>query len=112
MLCTKFQEASIDTELLMRFLMQAKGSESKGFFKQNWCGRALRLSTLFYYKTYKKIYLSSVLFLFFRMGACLHVGQTCMRYRKRISDISPGLVTNNKGYLSKRKCHSDCRKEQ
>ena len=34
--------------------LPAKGKESKGFFKKNWCGRALRLSMLFYYKTYKK----------------------------------------------------------
>ena len=34
--------------------LPAKVKESKGFFEQNWRGGALRLSMLFYYKTYEK----------------------------------------------------------
>ena len=32
-----------------------------------------------------------VCFLFFCMGSC-HVASACMRYRRRINDISPGLI--------------------
>ena len=52
--------------------LPAKGKESKGFFKQNCCGRALRLSMLFCYKTYKKYFDLQFCFIFShgRVPAC------------------------------------------
>ena len=79
----KYRHRTLDAFLL------AKGKEREGFIKQKWCGRVLGLSTLYYYKTYKKIL---IVFFFFCMGSCLHVASACMRYKRRINDISPGLV--------------------
>ena len=45
----KYRHRTLDAFLL------AKGKEREGFIKPNWCGRVLRLSILYYYKTYKKI---------------------------------------------------------
>ena len=79
----KYRHRTLDAFLL------AKGKEGEGFIKPNWRGRVLRLNILCYRKTYKKIL--NVCF-FFCMGLCLHVASACMRYRRRINDISPGLV--------------------
>ena len=83
----KYRHRTLDAFLL------TKGKEREGFIKPNWCGRVLRLSILCYYKTYIKIL---IVFFFFRFififvwGSCLHVASACMRYRRRINDISPG----------------------
>ena len=79
----KYRHRTLDAFLL------AKGKEREGFIKPNWCGRVLRLSILCYCKTYKK---SIDRLFFFCMGLCLHVASACMRYRRRMNDISPGLI--------------------
>ena len=79
----KYRHRTLDALLL------AKGKEREGFIKPNWCGRVLRLSILCYCKTYKKIL---IVCFFVCMGLCLHVASACMRYRRRINDVSPGLI--------------------
>ena len=79
----KYRHRTLDAFLL------AKGKEREGFIKPNWCGRVLRLSIPCYCKTYKKIL---IVCFFFCMGLCLDVASACMRYRRRINDISPGLI--------------------
>ena len=86
----KYRHRTLDAFLL------AKGKEREGFIKPNWCGRVLRLSILCYCKTYKKIL---IVCFFVCMGLCLHVASACMRYRRRINDISPGLVKFSNIYV-------------
>ena len=87
----KYRHRTLDAFLL------AKGKEREGFIKPNWCRGVLTLSILCHYKTYKKILI--VCFLFFCMGSCLHVASACMRYRRRINDISLGLVMFSNIYM-------------
>ena len=82
----KYRHRTLDAFLL------PKCKEREGFIKPNWCGRVLRLSILCYYKTYQKI-------LIVCMGSCLQVASACMRYRRRIKDISPGLVMFSNIYV-------------
>ena len=92
---TKYRHRTLDALLL------AKGKERVGFIKPNWCRRVLTLSILCHYKTYKKILI--VCFLFFCMCSCLHVASACTRYRRRINDISLGLIV-----LFSKLCHAFC----
>ena len=81
----------------------AKGKEREGFIKPNWCGRVLRLSILCYYKTYKKnidrLFFCLFFCFFFCMGSCPPIASACMPYRRRINDISPGLVMFSNIYV-------------
>ena len=97
---SKYRHRTLDAFLL------AKGKEREGFIKPNWCRRVLTLSILCHYKTYKKILI--VCFLFFCMGSCLHVASACMRYRRRINNISPGLIVLFSNIHIHKLCHACC----
>ena len=96
----KYRHRTLDAFLL------AKGKEREGFSKPNWCRRVLTLSILCHYKTYNKIWI--VCFLFFCMGSCLHVASACMRYRRRINDISPGSIVTFSNIHIHKLCHACC----
>ena len=42
------------------------------------------------------------------MGSCLHVASACMRYKRRINDISPGLVMFFNIYVHVQKLYRAC----
>ena len=60
----KYRHRTLDAFLL------AKGKEREGFIKKKWCGRVLGLSTLYYYKSYKKILIVFFFLLYGLMPAC------------------------------------------
>ena len=97
---SKYRHGTLDAFLL------AKGKEREGFIKPNWCRRVLTLSILCHYKTYKKILIVCVLF--FCMGSSLHVASACKRYRRRINDISPGLIVTFSNIHIHQLCHACC----
>ena len=88
----KYRHRTLDAFLL------SKGKEREGFIKRNWCGRVLRLVYYLTIKLTKNIERLSFFF-FFCKGSCLHVASACMRYRRRINDISPGLVMFSNIYV-------------